>query len=290
MNIQRITSDWLLKSGLEGDELLLEALLRRGFLAYRDNQGVWLGTGSHRDDLNVLQFIDGLEVIPANLHQNQMALIKIDSDCSVSLENIALSIINLPGNYGMTGYGVGGRYIKETWMQYRYMVWGAKMAVCPMREKGQQKVNNALDLGVALLVKTFSLARVATALSCDGHGDKHACINLYYLWDASWSRCVFDTLCFQPTNSNWTWESTYDSILQRHESNLQIAPSGGFDDVAVKAMLDDIQYFSRQLLNQSTIDKIGFARAKTLEIFGANTPRPKQFADEARRQLGEEFC
>lgn len=289
MNTQRITSDWLLKSGLEGDELLLEALLRRGFLAYRDNQGIWLGTGSHKDDIHVLQLIDGLEVTPSNQHQDQMALIKIDSD-RVSPEGIALAIINLPGNSGMTGFGFGiGRYSKKNWIQYRSMVWGAKMAVCPMSKKGQQKVNNALDLGIALLVKTLSLARVATALSCDGHGDKPACINLYYLWDAAWGSCVFDTLGFQLTNSNWTWKTTCDRFLRDHESDLQIAPPGDFDDVAVKAMLDDIQYFSRQLMNQSTIDKIGCARAKTLEVFGANAPTPQQFCDEARRQLGEEF-
>ena len=41
---QCATSAWLLQSNLVGDELLLEGLLRRGFLAYRNNQGVWLGS------------------------------------------------------------------------------------------------------------------------------------------------------------------------------------------------------------------------------------------------------
>lgn len=135
---QLITSDWLLKSGFAGDELLLEALLRRGFLAYRDNQGLWLGSGSHIDDLNILQFIDGLEATPVIGHKDRIALIKIDSE-RVSPEDIALAIINIPENYfakhsGMTSFGVGS-YCKNTWWQYRSMVWGAKMAVCPMKKK-----------------------------------------------------------------------------------------------------------------------------------------------------------
>lgn len=56
---------------------------------------------------------------------------------------------------------------------------GRENGSLPNEEKGQQSVNNALDLGVALLVKTLSLARVATALSCDGHGDKPARIDLF---------------------------------------------------------------------------------------------------------------
>lgn len=283
---QHITSDWLLKSGLIGDDLLIEALLRRGFLAYRDNQGLWLGSGSHSDDLSVLQFIDGLKATPVIGHKDRMALIKIDSE-RVSPEGIALAIINIPENHfakhsGMTSFGVGP-YCKNTWWQYRAMVWGAKMAVCPMKNKGQQSVNNALDLGVALLVKAFSLARVATALSCDGHGEKPANIDFFYQWDASWGRCVFDILDFQPVNSIWTWECI-------NGGNLLIAPTGGFDDAALKTMLDDIQYSARQILNQSTIEKIGRARAKTLDAFDANTPNPKHFADEAHRQLAEEFC
>lgn len=50
-------------------------------------------------------------------------------------------------------------------------------------------------------------------------------------------------------------------------------------------MLNDIQRFARQLLNQSTIDKIGHASAETLNIFGSHKPVAENFAHEARRQL-----
>ena len=61
---QKVTCDWLRQSGLEDEELLLEALLRRGFLAYRDDNGVWIGTGSHPEDIEVLRVVNGLVVEP----------------------------------------------------------------------------------------------------------------------------------------------------------------------------------------------------------------------------------
>lgn len=68
-----------------------------------------------------------------------------------------------------------------------------------------------------------------------------------------------------------------------------ITPLGGFGDAQVLGMLNDIQNFARQLLNQSTIDKIGRARVKTLEVFGESPPSVELFSEEARRQLAEEF-
>ena len=41
---------------------LLDALLWRGFLAFRDERGIWLGKGSHAADIEVLQLIKSLEV------------------------------------------------------------------------------------------------------------------------------------------------------------------------------------------------------------------------------------
>jgi hypothetical protein len=296
---QRITNDWLHQSGLQGDELLLEALLRRGFLAFREDQSVWLGTGSHINDLRVLQFIDGLKVVPVSGHPDRMALVTFEPEC-IKPEDIASSIIQITENhcsennffrrgisYQMGEMTTGGltTYMTEGWNSYRAMSWGAKMAVCPMREKEQfndtyryRTANNALDLGVALLVKVFPLARVATRYSCDGHGERHAYISYCYAWDACWAKCVFDALGFKPASSNWIWKLG-------HDGTLSIEPAGGFDDAAVKAMLDDIQLFARQLLNQSTINNIGFARTRTLETFSSNKPTPERFADEAKRQL-----
>ncbi len=291
---QRITNDWLRQSGLQGDELLLEALLRRGFLAFREDQSVWLGTGSHINDLRVLHFIDGLKVEPVAGHPDRMALVTFESEC-IKHEDIASSIIQITENH-FSEDGVSYRlgeftdtgpsvYMTQIWARYRSMSWGAKMAVCPMREKGRfndtngnRTANNALDLGVALLVKAFPLARVATSSSCDGHGADQAYISFYFAWDACWAKCVFDALEFKPASSNWIWQLG-------HDGTLSIEPAGGYDDAAVKAMLDDIQLFARQLLNQSTINNIGFARTRTLEAFSSYKPSPERFADEAKRQL-----
>ncbi len=55
-------------------------------------------------------------------------------------------------------------------------------------------------------------------------------------------------------------------------------------------MLNDIQHFAHRLLNQSTIDKIGLARFRTLEVFGDSSPITERFVQEARHQLAEEFA
>ena len=88
-----------------------------------------------------------------------------------------------------TAVGIGG-WIPNGWEQYCAMVWGAKLAVCPLAGGG----HGALDTGVALLVKTLPLARVATASSCDGHALGPAVIDFFYPWDAQWCRAIFETM------------------------------------------------------------------------------------------------
>ena len=71
---------------------------------------------------------------------------------------------------------------------------------------------------------------------------------------------------------------------------MTITPSGGFSDVQVLGMLNDIQDFARCLLHQSTIEKIGRARARILEALGEHSPTADRFANEARSQLTVEFA
>ena len=138
---------------------------------------------------------------------------------------------------------------------------------------------NALDLGVALLVKVLPLARVATnAWSCDGHGRGPATIRFRFDWDAPWGKAVFGVLAEATPKNTWKWNR-----------DLHVAPQGEYCDTAVLGMLNDIQHFARRLLNQSTIDKIGRARARTLEVFGDSPPITERFVQEARSQLAEEF-
>lgn len=73
---------------------------------------------------------------------------------------------------------------------------------------------------------------------------------------------------------------------------LTINPLLGFEDESVKGMLDDIQKFSRQLLNQEVIGKIRRARVKTLEYFffdDGHGPSFLDFNEIARQQLAKEF-
>jgi hypothetical protein len=283
---QRITSDWLLQSGLVGDELLLEALLRRGFLAYRDDQGVWLGTGSHPADLDVLRLIAGLEVESISGHTDRMARVKWEVRGVLAMA-VAVAIVALPENHfgghsRWTRCGVAD-FVNGTWGHYRKMEWGAKLPTCPMQKRGCSVVSNALDLGVALLVKTFPLARVATAASCDGHGERPALISFHFDWDSYWGKAVFDVLEYATPNSTWIWGT-------EGGSGLHVSPHIGFGDAEMVGMLNDIQHFARQLLNQCTIDKIGRARVKTLEAFGNSPPSAGHFAQEAQHQLAKEFA
>lgn len=285
---QIITSNWLLESGLSGKKILLEALLRRGFLAYSDTEGVWLGTGSHIEDYYILELIDGLKVDLVTDHQERFAEIKYDAG-SYSAKTIAQSIIAIPEHRERgTDVGLGTRGGQDTWSKYSAMRWGAKMAVCPSDngEVPTHEDTNALDLGVALLVKVLPLACIATAYCCDGHGEEKACVEFNFKWDAWWGRCVFDVMDVDFPNSVWDWS------VEKNEKILTISPLFGFEDASVKGMLDDIQKFSRKLLNEKVIGKIRRARAKTIEHFffyERHGPSYKDFNEIAQRQLSKEF-
>lgn len=273
---QQLTCGWLQQSSLTGEALLLEALLRRGFLAYRDDQGVWLGTGSHSEDLDVLRLIDGLAIEPVTGHKERMARIKLPSPV-VSVIDVAIRIVGLPENRSFIGTADMPHSRRgTTWGAYRNMVWGNMVAVCPIRLIKERALGYiALDLGVALLVKTLPLARVTTnGYSCDGHGRGRAKILFGFPWDAIWGKVVFVALGTDTPNSTWDWHPA-----------LHVAPLGGYGDEEVLGMLNDIQVFSRRLLQQGNIDRIGHARTKTLMALGEATPTAEAFTHEAQRQL-----
>jgi hypothetical protein len=295
---QKLTLRWLHRSGLAGDDLLMEALYRRGFLAYRDEQGVWLGTGSHEADLEVLRRINGISVEPVSGDKQRMARVRLIENEAAPMA-VAEAIVSLPENKGrMTSAGIAPDFygpFYATWDSYRGMLWGAKRPTCPMTEndRGATRIHNALDLGIALFVKVLPLARVGTSLSCDGHGKQPAYILFTFDWDAAWSNAVFDALRVARPNTVWFVK----------DRDLYIVPSCAadefakgfsleetdFNDAQVLGMLDDIQRVSRRLLDQDTIDRISRARARTLATFRTSPPDVYRFAAEARRQLEVEF-
>ena len=279
---QQLTCNWLHQSCLTGEALLLEALLRRGFLAYRDDQGIWLGTGSHPEDIVVLRQIDGLAIEAVSSHKDRMASLSLTAH-EIPVMRIALAIVAIPENHWdghsrWTGYGLPGYRGNVGWNSYRKMTWGVKMALCPTTRLRGSQSENALDLGLALLVKALPLARVATHACCDGHGVKPVWIAFATDWDSLWARAVFEVVEGPMPNSSWDWNRA-----------LHVKPKGDFGDAEVLGMLDDIQHFSRRLLHQTIIDKIGKARSMTLMALGDSPPIAESFAEEASRQLAKEF-
>jgi hypothetical protein len=284
---QRLIWNFLRSEAIDGEELLLEALLRRGFLAYRDQDGLWLGTGSHQSDAAVLQLVPGLASVLVHKHRDRCCEISfVDTDPHTSSE-IARTIISLGEHhvgsdwggfscFGM-GYGYWGAY---TWPNYCKISFGAQVAVCPAESLHQSPVQDALDIGIALLVKSLPLAGVVTALSCDGHGIKPAFISFCFDWDRCWCESVFSALSHNPLHSEWEWGN-----------ELKIHPKNGYGDESVTLMLEDIQQCARRFLESEIIHKIHDARRATLSAFPQTGAGPTfdEFREEAIRQLKFQF-
>jgi hypothetical protein len=134
-----------------------------------------------------------------------------------------------------------------------------------MESLDEKIVANALDIGVALLVKAFPLARVATSFSCDGHGEQPAVVHFAFPWDVAWGKAVFDHLSVVPTSSRWQWGDRW---------SVSISPVNGYHYDAVRGMLEDIQNFARRLLDGDTIIKVGEARQATLAYFARRRVPP----------------
>lgn len=100
---QRITVDWLASSDLDSESLVLEGLLRRGLLAFRDEGGLWLGSGSHRQDITVLGWLEGIEVLHVTGREDRVASIRLKPN-AVALE-VAAAIVGLGENHSDKGLG-----------------------------------------------------------------------------------------------------------------------------------------------------------------------------------------
>ncbi len=272
---QKLALEWLASSHLEGQALVLEALLRRGFLAFEDASGLWLGAGSHPFDLQALSCIDGLSVVKVHAAGPGYARVRT----TVNAARVARSIVSLPEHHvdGVTSHwtGTGILNLKAGWGQYRRMAWGAKRAVCGSRYAGHTQAHDALDLGVALLVKTLPLVRVATAYSCDGHGVEEARVDLHFPWDRPWCQEVVGRLLVGPRHARWDFNGNTLSISSPH----------GYGDAEVIGFLNDVQRFARRTLDASLIETVGAARAATLQELGEAAPSLADFAACASRQL-----
>jgi hypothetical protein len=277
------TQDLLLthlrSSPLRDDALLLEALRLRGFLAHRAEGSVWLGPGSHRADLRVLRLIPMLEVVPTERADLGAAALRLAA--TARPPEVAEAILALPehhmgqrlGKFTTTG---PSRYLKRTWLEYRTMRWGAKLPVCTAAALDQDVASGSLDVGVARLVKTLPLARVATACCCDGHGRGDAWVSLHFDWDVPWLRAVLKALDVDCVASIWSWD----------ERTLRIAPRAPLaDDDALLCMLLDIQAVARAIHDRDLARHLGEARAAVLDGFGAREPSVEAFEAAATEAL-----
>jgi hypothetical protein len=280
---QKLTADWLIEAGLHGCHLLTEALLRRGFLAFHDEQGVFLGSGSHEADLTVLKLVKGIDVCPIDNVSDRVASINfLDSDqigAAIRIIQLGENHSERPHSGGFTSFGLGP-YVNSSWTTYKRMKWGAKLAVCPAQSADQEQVSNSLDIGIALLIKSLPLARVATSLSCDGHSVRHASISFHFPWDVHWAKSVLNAIGTAHPNSSWTWG----------ESELRISPLSGFHDQAMLGMLHDIQRVSRGLLVNEEIQKIANAReALMCSLQHLDRVSTEWFVTCAERHLHNEY-
>lgn len=268
----------LLESGLVDNELLTEALLHRGFLAYKDAEGVWLGTGSHPDDLTVLSWVVGLSIHEIKNHKDRMARVKLTLPFR-SQPRVIESILAIPQNHGFMGPPAYKRTYKGSeWNSYRNTIWGTKLSVCPSTHLGDFRLGyDALDAGIALLVKAWPLARVSTAFcgSCDGHGETSCLISFATKWDELWAKAVFTAINMPTHGSIW-----FDQRASEIKTN-----TGNNNDESVLSMMKDIQKFARHLMQQDVINKIGKARESMLLNLGSKPPRLSDFVLEANRQL-----
>jgi len=262
-----LTLDRLLGGGLAGAELLFEALLRRGFLVFRDDEGIWLGTGSHPLDLGVLSKI--LTVGRVWDHPTRLASLDV---APAEVPAAVRSILLVPQHRMWSSTGR-----RTTWARYRKMVWGHRVPVSGAASMRSYTGYGGLDVGVALLVKALPLARVHSVISCDGHGTWPAYVRLNTTWDRAWAEAVLERYAPVHQHSSWSWPTHLE---------LSVAPLGGYSDDAVWAMLGDIQSTARRLMEAEVIDATGAARARTLERLGATEPSRQRFLDVAREELG----
>lgn len=272
----------LVSSPLIDDELLLEALLLRGFLALRDKVGVWLGTGSHVDDLIVLKWVHGLSILPVRGDSERLAIIRFNtSNRDKQLSSVA-GILSIPTNTTFMSERAYPYQLRVgTWDHYRATVWGTKLSVCPSTFLRDRWLGyDALDAGIALLVKVWPLARVSTAShSCDGHGRRSAVVGLNTSWDCRWALEVFKALAVNTPHSVW---------FEHRDCSIR-SINNQYDDESVLGLMDDIQRFARRLLDITVIEKIGCARSATLAKFGSNEPNIEDFAVEAVNQLSKKL-
>lgn len=277
---QGVVVKYLMTQGLSEQHLVAEALLLRGFPAWADDQCAWLAEGMHTSDIFVIS------ALGAKVDDNAEGALAITTPADP--EAFARSVIYLGEHRGMSGVGPSEHKRISTWADYRAMKWGAKIPVSPQpslkaaRENKWSRSENALDIGVALLVKILPLLRVATSQCCDGHGERPVTVAFHYRWDILWLEAVLKTLrehsLFSTAHSEW-----------KIDDALTITPVDGYlNEETWLALYLDIQTFSRRCMDRSLIDSVGAARDAVMEhLSPSQEPTESDFLISAEAKLHE---
>ncbi len=258
---------------VDGHELLVEALLRRGFLAALQDGNAFLAPGSHPDDVEVLG--QCLDLRPGRDKRGSQARGKLSTGrwlsprSGESFHEAALRVIAVPESTGFTNGGFEPRRGGwPRWGNYRSWSWGTSVPVCSSTGGG------SLDVGVALLVKALPLLGCSTAFSCDGHGTGAAKVRLRTPWDAAWLRAYLDESGVLSQVDATIWD------VGAEEPVVRIVPLE-----SPRELLEDVQRVARCALDFHQAQVIRQARLQALTKVAARGCSTQEWRRLARAAL-----
>ena len=240
--LRDLTIQHLRTLNLEGNELVHEALQRRGYPVLREDGGLWMPRGPHQTDLvHLSEHLDVLPVIGDTQFQARLELGTRDAWA------VALGVLSVPSWIRRIDRFDPFPRAKPraVWSRYTRCHHGHPAIV------GRSGRRGGLDLGIALLVKVFPLVSVSSDRSCSGHGGR-ASIEFTTEFDLVWCRAVLSRLAITMPATTVRWNEEWE--------NVYFEPAGGstsadlfepveYTDEALLAMLNDLLHLGRRLLD-----------------------------------------
>jgi hypothetical protein len=254
---------------LDGDELVHEALLRRGYPVLHERGALWMPRGPHQGDLAHLG--EHLDVVAVVEHPRYRARIELGGR---GAWEVAVGVLSIPSTYMSRGGVFRPWHMPGSeegrWRRYREQHHGHPAVV------GCDGHRGGLDLGVALVTKVLPIVGVSTSGSCDGHAERPMYLGFTTVWDGVWCRAVLDVLGIRMPAARVTWSEDGESV--------NFEPTGGFTDESLVALLDDLQRLGRRLLDSDLGAAARRARSRVLASF-KQLPGANQFGVTAREVL-----
>lgn len=166
----------------EVQQKVTEALRYRGYFVNVKEDGIYLSSSNHKDDLHFFKrWFEELGVSSTNEG-------KVGWRSDLDIEKVVDKIRFMPGRNHEAG---GTAY----WGKWKYFV---------RRKHGPKIRTITLDPGIALLTKAISAAGIATIMCCDGHGRRAP----YVMFDGEHNGIWFDLIqkqWMQVMELNYQW-------------------------------------------------------------------------------------